>query len=119
MASAKTHALIAGMAGIGAYVFYCRRRQQEMRFMDAVGSGFVAAFGGLAPDLIEPASTPNHREFFHSLVSGMGLACVARKAQVDQRTPEFLKLIVVLLAVGYISHLLADAFTPKDLPFMC
>ena len=119
MANAKTHALIAGIAGVGTYALYCRRNRREVRFWGAVGSGLLSAFGGLVPDLIEPAVDPNHRRFFHSVVTGADLACGAVKAQGDQSFSDTLELVTVLLVVGYISHLLADALTPKGLPFVC
>lgn len=119
MADAKTHALIAGVAGVGAYALHCRRNSQQVRFFDALVSGLVAVVGGLAPDLIEPARHPNHRSLFHSLACGAGLVYGARQVQLDDRTPDTMKLIIILLIVGYVSHLLADALTPKGLPVIC
>lgn len=119
MADAKTHALIAGVAGVAVYALYCRRIAQEVRFLDAVASGLVAVVGGLAPDLIEPANSPNHRSLFHSLATGTALIHGTNQVQANDRIPDTAKLIVVLLVVGYVSHLLFDALTPKGLPVLC
>jgi membrane-bound metal-dependent hydrolase YbcI (DUF457 family) len=119
MAGAKTHALIASVAGVAAYAVYCRRNAQEVRFLDAVVSGLVAVVGGLVPDLIEPANNPNHRSLFHSLAAGTALIHGTNQVQTNDRIPDATKLIMVLLVVGFFSHLLVDAFTPKGLPVLC
>ena len=119
MADAKTHALIAGVAGVAAYAVYCRRNAQEVRFLDAVASGLVAVAGGLAPDLIEPANNPNHRRLFHSLAAGTALIQGNNQVQANDRVPDSAKLILILLVVGYVSHLLVDALTSKGLPVLC
>ena len=141
MADAKTHALIAGVAGVGAYAIYCRRNAQEVKFLDAMISGLIAVIGGLAPDLIEPANNPNHRSLFHSLAAGAalihgtnqvissdvrdwntaGAALIhgTNQVQSDDRVSETAKLMMVLLVVGYVSHIFADALTPKGLPVLC
>jgi inner membrane protein len=119
MADAKTHALIAGVAGVAAYAVYCHRNALEVRFLDAVVSGWVAVVGGLAPDLIEPANNPNHRSLFHSLAAGAALIQGTNQVQANDRIPDNAKLIMFLLVVGYVSHLLVDAITPKGLPVFC
>ncbi len=119
MADTKTHALIAGVAGVGAYAVYCHRNAQEIRFLDAVTSGLIAVVGGLAPDLLEPAIHPNHRSLFHSLAAGTALIHGTNEVQSNDRITDAAKLILVLLVVGYVSHLIADALTPKGLPVLC
>lgn len=77
-------------------------------------------FAGL-PDLIEPATNPNHRQFFHSmvfvLILGYGLY---RLAKWDPETPEAQVLRGVGLIAGgaYLVHLALDFTTKRSLPLV-
>lgn len=81
----------------------------------------AGAFGGKLPDLFEPATSPNHRKFLHSLCFLAGV-CYGVKRIYDWQPEDLLGKIVkyALLAcgIGYISHLALDARTPKSLPLI-
>jgi membrane-bound metal-dependent hydrolase YbcI (DUF457 family) len=119
MANLKTHMLIGGAAGITAYAVYCHYQNREFKLLDAVGSAIISVVGGIAPDIIEPALDPNHRAFFHSLVGGTTLVHGVRKTWNAAGLSSEFKFVLALLAIGYVSHLLADAATPKGLPLLC
>jgi len=83
------------------------------------------------PDKIEPAIHPNHRDFYHSIAFAIIVGIIGFAAwkdlqqRRDQRgakgifdiTPkELLDVFIIGGAVGYITHLVADGFTPKGLP---
>jgi membrane-bound metal-dependent hydrolase YbcI (DUF457 family) len=119
MANAKTHILIAGAAGVAAYAVYCRYQGREFKLVDALGSAAIAVVGGIAPDVVEPALHPNHRSLFHSVTGGAALVQSARGAWRSTTLPAETKFVLVLLLIGYVSHLLADAATPKGLPILC
>lgn len=81
---------------------------------------FLGAFGGTLPDKLEPSSIgPQHRQFFHSLVSfgcvGFG---VYRAYKWEPRTEweKCLRVVLIAIGLGYLSHLIADFATPKGLP---
>lgn len=83
------------------------------RVIETLGAAAFGLFGGILPDAIEPATTPNHRAFFHSkTVLGAGVLVAANEA--DARTPA--ARIMCAGYAGYISHLVLDAGTPKGLP---
>ena len=77
--NAKQHACIGVLAGAG-YTFgkYLWRKSNDPNTnfpwrQLAVNMGLGLFFASL-PDLIEPATNPNHRKFFHSLTTA-GLVC--------------------------------------------
>ena|ERR1700722_14414163 len=76
---------------------------------------------GTLPDWVEPATNPNHRQFFHSLVfAGLVGYGLYRLYQWDPDSPEEKMLrFIVLAAVGaYLVHLALDATTPRSLPMV-
>ena len=110
----------------------------------AVGGGF----GGLVPDLLEPATNPWHRSMAHSLFAGGGIVALdtqltrwqskLREKALEYRecrakAPEGIQRFILLLGellcfalagliagvlAGYVSHLVLDAITPASLPVL-
>jgi len=78
-----------------------------------VGAG---ALGGMLPDILEPATNPCHRKFFHSFTFGIVVTGSAVGVAVQKNIDLDLKEAVGLLAAGYLSHLVMDAGTPAGLP---
>lgn len=114
--------------------------------LSEIVGGLVGGWlGGLMPDWLEPATSPNHRGLAHSL-SGLGLltaanwgemqaACRMNAARCDtealrhsadsQMCRKFrneallwrlVAGVLIGFAAGYASHLLLDAGTPKGIP---
>jgi len=75
------------------------------------------AVGGAAPDILEPAYHPNHRQAFHSVgtlaVVGAGTATALRRLDNSPQNVFFRSF-----GLGYASHLVLDATTPKGLPLL-
>jgi len=77
----------------------------------------ACTLGGIAADVGEPADTPNHRGFYHS-VAGAALAHYAwTKLRGENLSPEAKHLLGVLLA-GHVTHLVLDSGTPNGLPLI-
>lgn len=74
MANGSTHRMAAAVV-VGSACFYAEANQQTKTVKPIVGTGLAAILTSL-PDMIEPASHPNHRQFFHSLAFAglLGLA---------------------------------------------
>jgi membrane-bound metal-dependent hydrolase YbcI (DUF457 family) len=72
-------------------------------------------------DMLEPALSPDHRNVAHSFVAGSTLLSFARhRCGVDNCDwEEFQKILWAAATTGYLSHLLADASTPRGLPLLC
>jgi membrane-bound metal-dependent hydrolase YbcI (DUF457 family) len=81
----------------------------------------VFALGGAAcaalPDIIEPATNPNHRAAFHSLACAGAVSYGAFGEHTNKLSPEKRHALQVA-ALSYLSHLFLDGQTPKSLPFV-
>ena len=115
----------AAIAGIADLIIQKnnQRRNPEHKF-DYVRLAKSIAIGGVCgyvtstlPDKIEPATSPHHRQFFHSLTCLALLFFGNGKLQSANMPPE-LKQIINYLSVGYGLHLAADSTTVKGLPLI-
>jgi len=69
MANGKTHMLAGGILVSGLYVVDKKLiRKEDLKIEELVGSFFLGVFGGAMADLLDPPTSPNHRQFFHSVV---------------------------------------------------
>ena len=71
------------------------------------------------PDIIEPATNPHHRQFFHSLVFAGGLGYGLYKLyqwETEDELQALLRFAGLAIGSSYLIHLLCDAGTPKGLP---
>lgn len=81
----------------------------------------IGAGCGTLPDLLEPATNPNHRQFFHSVAFTVVLGGVAYKVyhwQPETEGEQILRRVLLIAGCAYFVHLLADATTPKSLPLL-
>ena len=143
----STHLTAGSASGAVVGLLTCRSLPQEHQLVHVAFATIGGALGGLAPDVLEPAISPNHRSLFHSLAAGGGIgaaalaewqadchraaaACDTRascappdsRERSNEENKAFLwralaGLIVGFLA-GYASHLLMDAGTRKSLPLI-
>jgi inner membrane protein len=67
MANRKQHIILGAAAGVGGCAVYSYIKEEKPSWPELIGSGLSGAAGSLLPDLIEPATNPNHRSFFHSV----------------------------------------------------
>ena len=147
MPNRKVHATVGAIAGFSSLVF-TPPRCQTASLAVPLGRTVGGLLGGCLPDLLEPASTPRHREVCHSAsagsVAGLSLDTIRRLescclgqakrfAAAASREPdpwkqavlvlaswaaEFIGSFLVGVAVGYASHLVLDLFTPAGLPLI-
>lgn len=114
---------------------------------ELLGGVVGGAVGGLAPDGLEPATSPNHRAFFHrggargprfpvrlerDLLSYQARALAAevalqgltlteeerRRWEAERNWVLFARAFVIAFLAGYGLHLLMDAATPRSLPLV-
>jgi membrane-bound metal-dependent hydrolase YbcI (DUF457 family) len=81
----------------------------ELAFF-SVGGGLI----GLAADVFEPATTPNHRGFFHSVAFGSATVYATHGEHTKSWEPE-VRAALRNASYCYVSHLVADATTPKGI----
>lgn len=118
MARAREHATIGAVAGVGTWFIWCELTGKKMAFWDFVAAGCIGVCFGLAPDLMEPALTPHHRQFFHSYAAAGLLAHANREIWRNPAIPNDRKIALGLCSAGYYSHLFADGLTPMGLPLI-
>jgi membrane-bound metal-dependent hydrolase YbcI (DUF457 family) len=110
-----TAALAAGMV-----LHADERTRGQVTPWPIAGTGLAAVATNL-PDILEPAVTPHHRQFFHSLAFA-GLLIAAGKALYDWQ-PEtdegrFWRKAGLIGLGAYLCHLALDATTPRSLPLL-
>lgn len=119
MANGATHRLTAALV-VGAACALSETDDRQKLTKPLLGAGLGAVFTNL-PDLLEPASHPNHRQFFHSLVFAGMLGAAAHKVykwETDNPVDETIRFVLLAGAGAYLVHLILDATTPKSLPLL-
>lgn len=117
--NAAAHQVTAALS-MGLLLHVEEARRGESTAWPIAGAG-VAALATNLPDVLEPAMTPNHRQFFHSLlfagILGYGLY---RLYGWDAETPEqkFLRTVGLIAGGAYLVHLALDATTKRSLPLV-
>ena len=110
-----------GAASTTIAVLAIRTRFPNARLPHPVLAGIVGAAAACLPDLLEPALTPHHRQFCHSVAFAAAMA-VGLKSIYDWNPPidgqRFLRDVLLAIGLGYLSHLGADATTAAGLPWV-
>lgn len=119
MPNGNNHRLFAALT-IGD-ISLSQNTENEDALKEALINSSVAVLATNLPDLLEPATNPHHRQFFHCVAFG-GLVASAGYMLYEWNPEERWECIVRnLLLVGcgsYLLHLLADSFTPRGLPLV-
>jgi len=118
MAGRNAHAMIGAGVGVGVLVIYKLVKDQKPSFGEFIAAAIGGAAFGLLPDLLEPATDPNHRQFFHSYAAAGLISWANLKVWQNPILLEKDKLHFTLASAGYLSHLLADSGTPKGVPII-
>lgn len=117
--NAAAHQFTAG-AAVGLFLAHSEQKDGQATLTPLAG-GLAASILTKLPDLLEPATSPNHRQFFHSLAfAGLLVAgfMKLRDWETKDATEEFLKTLGKLAIAGYLIHLALDATTSKSLPLI-
>lgn len=120
--NAKQHLMIGGLAGAGFCLLNHSLRTREdpdiefdwVELATYVGIGMACAS---LPDWLEPATSPNHRAFFHSLTAAGLVSFGAFGPHSEEMDPKA-QVAIKAVAVSYLTHLAADFTTPKCLPLI-
>ncbi len=78
-------------------------------FFLCTGAG---AFAGLGPDNLEPATSPNHRQFFQTILSA-ALIAWAISGKHTLKLSRATRLALWAFGIGHLSHIALDCTTPK------
>lgn len=116
----EDHLLLGGLIGLGGYVLFKLAHQKPLDLFEAIFFSIGGTVAGILPDLLEPATNPKHRSFFHSIIylitiaSGNG----AIWDSANQSLTEDQKAGISILSASYCSHLVTDGMTKKGLPLL-
>lgn len=119
MSNGLTHQWTAAVV-VGAVCIHAEKDNQMKSAKPIVGAVLAANLTKL-PDIIEPATHPNHRQFFHSLAFAglLGIAGYQAYKWKPENSLEGAIRFALLVGIGaYGVHLLLDAGTPKSLPLI-
>lgn len=89
-----------------------------MTIGDAIKSLVIGGIAGAAPDIIEPATNPNHRSFFHSIAFFAILAHANNKIWQSESLTDEQKQLISTICAAYGSHLLIDGTSKRGLPLL-
>lgn len=112
------HALIGALAALGVYGLCKHLKEEKPTLLGILGSLLAGSMIGLAPDVLEPATNPNHRSLFHSITFLIALGLGNLKIWQSKQIDEGQKLSISIISAAYGSHLLSDATTKKGLPLL-
>jgi membrane-bound metal-dependent hydrolase YbcI (DUF457 family) len=119
VANAAEHGVTGFCAGTITYLSKCHYHERQPRVNEWLICATSAALIAGVPDFLEPSlGNPNHRQFAHSVTVGALLTkfAVTKCANDNTDWNEFQKIWLAAAITGYLSHLAADAFTPRRLP---
>lgn len=107
--------IIGGMV-VGAVSEIITQKDLELKNPQRIiAASLLTGFGGIIPDLLEPATNPNHRQFFHSISFGALVVAGNKKAQANENLNYETKFLIDSLSKGILTHLGLDSTTPRSL----
>jgi membrane-bound metal-dependent hydrolase YbcI (DUF457 family) len=114
--NAKQHAMVGLGVGIVGYALYCHFSHRDFNLGEAALATGACVLGSLCPDVLEPAVHSWHRGPCHSVAVGGVSGHVATKPLFATQPPTLEAVLLSFFALGYLSHLVLDARTPRCLP---
>lgn len=118
MSNRDEHILLGALLGLGTYVAAKRSQGEEVDLGNAMGCSIAGAVVAALPDIIEPATGPNHRSSAHSLAVAHLVASAAKGTWDSPAASSEQKAVAASIAAAYLSHLLADSVTPASIPIL-
>lgn len=119
----KTHLKAGAIVGgtiSGVYLIAKLINHEKLDWNDLGKVAFITTGSmmiAIAPDILEPAFNPRHRQFFHS-VSMSILVIYFMNRIYESEMSESDKMTLLSLCSSYMSHLVLDSTTPAGLPLV-
>lgn len=116
IANGKTHLMVGAGVGSCIYCLFCWLSGRKFSWAELVAATAVGGIAGITPDILEPATNPNHRKFFHSVTTLALIGFGTHRALENPELTSGERISLLVPAAGYVSHLLLDGTTPRSLP---
>lgn len=110
------HGIVGAFSGALIYSAFKQKHNEWITPDGLITSMMGGAATGILPDILEPAKNPNHRQFFHSILT-LGLNSYLAGSVLQSNLDNEKKGILLATLGGYSSHLIIDSTSPKGLPF--
>lgn len=121
MANASAHRIGAAL-GVGGISLVNELQQGEQaNFGRPLVATALATLAASLPDILEPATNPHHRQFFHSVVFAAALGYGMYRLyhwQPQEKWEQVAKFGLLAIGGAYLIHLAMDASTPRSLPLV-
>lgn len=114
----EDHGVLGALIALANECAYKQKKGEPMTLGDIIKALVLGGLAGILPDIIEPATNPNHRGFFHSVAMLKILAYANNRTWQAQNLTEEQKHRISTLMDAYKSHLLSDSTTQKGLPLL-
>ncbi len=73
MANGQTHQRVGAWVGGGAALLYAATDSRANALVETLAGALGGWHGAMLPDILEPATSPNHRKVAHSVLTALGL----------------------------------------------
>lgn len=120
MSSGPTHRMAAGATAFAVTAIFAKISDARDLPHPLVAGTLATVFTNL-PDLIEPATNPHHRQFFHSVAFAGAISYGLKRAydwEPDSDQKRMLRHMLLIIGGAYLTHLALDAFTRRSLPLV-
>jgi len=118
MADGNTHFTTGAGIGILNYIAQKNQRNEEVTLAELLTVGACSGFAGVLSDIIDPPTSPQHRQIGHSAVmSAVFLPKIWEWTQNNPNLTQEQKDLIQSMIFAFGSHLVLDSVTPAGLPF--
>lgn len=113
------HFLSSGGAGLANCAFRNKQNGRKIDFWEGLSVFLAAGLAGTLPDMIDPATNPNHRSIGYSMIlSGAGIPKLWNHIEHSPNLNVQQKIFWQSIILRFGMHLALDSTTPAGLPLL-
>lgn len=116
--NSNEHFIVGGIVSFIASCVIQKQIHGNINFGKSFCYSLIGGCVALLPDILEPATNPNHRDFCHSGTVGVSSVILINRVKNNSNLPTEQKEFFISMISAYDSHLVLDSQTPKGLPLI-